>query len=172
MKHSNKIILAHWLTILLFILLFLTNSCREWAEKGSDWRAVWLNLHAWLGIGVLLLSCIRLISRLTTSKITSVYNSKFMHTLHAIMQVVFYILLFIVPICGYLRFSSRGHMLTLAGQSVPSLIEKSDWLHALGKLGHGEIMQGVVLTVIGIHIFAALYHQFIKKDNIMARICR
>jgi cytochrome b561 len=172
MKYPKIIIVAHWLTVLLFVLLFLTNLCREWVGRGSDWRVVWLNLHAWLGVGVLLLSSVRLISRLTTSKITSVYDSGLMKVLHAMVQVVFYVLLFVVPICGYLRFAGRGHVLTVAGESVPSLIEKSDWLHDLGKLGHGEIMQGVVLTVIGAHILVALYHQYIKKDNVMARIRR
>ncbi|MBF4448720.1 cytochrome b, partial [Vibrio anguillarum] len=40
----------------------------------------------------------------------------------------------------------------------------------IGKTLHGEVMQVIVLTVIGGHIAAALYHHFIVKDRVMARI--
>lgn len=74
------------------------------------------------------------------------------------------------PIALAILLNNKRHSLTLAGDVLPYIIGKSDSLYQIGKMLHGEVMEIIVLTIIGGHIAAALYHQFIKKDKIMSRI--
>jgi superoxide oxidase len=170
MKHNKIIIAIHWVIALLFVLLFLSDSFRSFSDKGSEMRVLWLNLHAWFGVAVFGLSMIRLAVKLSTTAPAPVYESDLMQKLLYGAHAALYLLTLLVPISGYLRFAGKGRTLTLAGDAIPSLIGKTDWLYNIGKTLHGEVMQVIVLTVIGGHIAAALYHHFIVKDQVMARI--
>ncbi|MGC7891564.1 cytochrome b [Vibrio anguillarum] len=170
MKHNKIIITIHWVIALLFVLLFLSDSFRSFSDKSSEMRVLWLNLHAWFGVAVFGLSMIRLAVKLSTTAPAPVYESDLMRKLLYGAHTALYLLTLLVPISGYLRFAGKGRALTLAGDAIPSLIDKSDWLYNIGKTLHGEVMQVIVLTVIGGHIAAALYHHFIVKDQVMSRI--
>lgn len=170
LKHNRMIIIIHWTIALLFVLLFLSNSLRSLSDKGSEIRVFWLNLHAWFGITVFALTIARIIIKFSVKSPVSLYKNHLMQKLMYGAHVILYLMTLIIPISGYLRFAGKGRSLTLAGDVVPSLIGKSDSLYQIGKMLHGEVMEVIVLTIIGGHIAAALYHQFIKKDKIMSRI--
>ncbi|MDE1224016.1 cytochrome b [Vibrio aestuarianus] len=170
MKYNKIIIVIHWMIALLFASLFLSDSLRSFADKGSEMRVFWLNLHAWFGVSVFALTLARLAVKLTTQAPAPVYEDGIMKTLLRAVHIILYLITLLVPISGYLRFAGKGRELTIAGDAIPSIIDKSEWLYDIGKAAHGEVMQILVLTVIGGHIAAALYHHFIMKDQTMSRI--
>ncbi|ELO4022999.1 cytochrome b [Vibrio fluvialis] len=170
MKYNKAIVIIHWLIATLFVLLFVSDSLRSLAEKGSEMRVFWLNMHAWFGIVVGCLTIARLVIKQSSQSPEPLYSSRLMKHLMSGAHIALYVITIIVPISGYLRFAGKGRSLTLAGEAVPSFVEKSDWLYDIGKVLHGDAMQVVVLTIVGGHIAAALYHQFVLKDRVMSRI--
>ena len=66
-------------------------------------------------------------------------------------------------------------MVTVAASGVIEALKKSDpsLLPDFEKVGAREVHElfvGVLLLLVAFHVAAALYHQFIVKDNLMRRI--
>ncbi|WP_354623613.1 cytochrome b/b6 domain-containing protein [Psychromonas sp. MME2] len=171
MKYNKIIIATHWIIALLFALLFLSDYLRSISDKGTEIRVLWLNLHSWFGIMVFVLTIIRLAVKMNSKAPAAVYEKGVMQLLLHGAHISLYLITLLVPISGYIRFAGKGgRSLTIAGETMPSLVDKSEWLFNLGKATHGDVMESIILIVIVGHIAAALYHQLIIKDKVMSRI--
>nr|WP_278979535.1 cytochrome b/b6 domain-containing protein [Providencia alcalifaciens] len=170
MKYNRLIIIIHWAVVLLFVLLFLSDSLRSFSDKGSEARALWLNLHSWFGVAVFALTIARIIIKFNVKAPVPLYKNYLMQKLLSGTHIALYLVTLIVPISGYLRLAGRGRSLTIGGDAVPSLIGESDLLYKVGKMLHGDAMEVIILIIIGGHTAAALYHQFIKNDQVMSRV--
>jgi cytochrome b561 len=79
-----------------------------------------------------------------------------------------YLLLLTVPILGYLGISLYP-ALDVFGLSLPGLVEPNQeaagrvfFLHLLGAVG--------IVLLAGMHVSAALFHYFIRKDGVLRRM--
>jgi superoxide oxidase len=81
-----------------------------------------------------------------------------------------YLAVLIMPISGVLMSNSGGYKVSfLDWFTFPMLIEKNMELKPLFKTFH--IYFGyTVLGIIGLHILAAFYHHFFRKDNVLKRM--
>jgi cytochrome b561 len=87
------------------------------------------------------------------------------------VHIILYVLLFIIPILGWIDASWRDFQVTLFGLfSLPPLITA----HAAGWGWIGDahaILSNFGLTgAFGLHVVATLYHEFIRKDRILERM--
>jgi cytochrome b561 len=159
----------HWLSA--FLLLSIIPVALGFAELDRADRAEAIPVHASLGIIVLVLTFLRLIVRKLNPPpgfpgdpaSNGARASKIGHRL-------IYILLFLQMALGTLlaafssvdiRFFNRWNISALA-EARPDLMEALIGLHSLGAWALTFVICG--------HVAAALYHHFIRKDDVLIRM--
>ena len=74
------------------------------------------------------------------------------------------------PISGYLMSMAGGHGITVFGLfQLPDLVGKNPDLGKLAHQIHG-ICGTVAYIVVAVHVGAALFHYYVKKDNVLTRM--
>jgi cytochrome b561 len=162
--------LLHWLVFLLLAVQFSV----AWTmpDVGRDTRPE--GLIAWhLSIGTLILLVIvlRLLWRLSNpAPPPPATVPPWLRSLSRLVHFLLYAILLLLPLMGWGNASSRGWDVTLFGVlPLPHLLAQgSHFGHALGDI-HG-VTATILLIVSGVHVLAALYHQFIIKDRTLARM--
>lgn len=177
--HYDRVAIAlHWLMALLLIgMLVLGEDMmeveKELGEGGDELPFSLVGLHINIGFAILILTVIRIAWRLvspppplpTTMK-------KWEKTAAAIVYGFFYILMIGLPVTGWFAlpvFLAKHHDitgLTLFGLMdyplAPAIPLKTIILHKLGS--------NVALALLGLHVLAALKHQFVDDNKIFARM--
>ena len=129
-----------------------------------------LSLHKSIGLTVLVLALGRLAWRYANPvrRATSLtpIEAQLAHATH----LVLYAILIIIPLSGYLFSSWEGQGVTLFGllhmgspvASDRGLARPWEFVHRVG--------QYAVYAIVGLHVAAAAYHYFIKRDGVLQRM--
>ena len=162
----------HWLMAVLLLLVFVAMEQRDIFPRGSQGRIVMMQSHYWIGLALFALVWWRLARRwkLGMPAITPLMppwqsmSSKLLHySLYALMMIM--------PLLGLATAWTDGKqlMLPFTDIAMPVLlaedVELAHMLEDLHQLG-GDIFY----WVIGLHIVAALYHHFIRRDDTLRRM--
>lgn len=158
----------HWLVVLLIVGLLVSDSLRDGAPKGSDLRTYWLNLHMSVGILLFFVTIARIgWGRLVPSPVPapqrSMYAARAAHGLLMLSTLL-------IPVFGYLRVASKGRAADFFGAQIPSVVGDMPWLHSLMKVFHGEPMELFLYALVGLHVAAALWHQYALHDGTLNRM--
>lgn len=177
--YSAVAIALHW----LIALLILTNIGLAWYFNTLSGEAVVppLALHKSIGITVLLLSVVRIAWRLTHPAPPLPPTMKGWERLAATgTHLIFYVLMLGLPISGWLWVSAspllRAHPITLFGlapwPSIPFPGMDSDQLHDARHLFETShtLLGYLAYAAIALHVLAALKHQIIDRDDVLARM--
>ena len=127
--------------------------------------------HKSVGLTVLMLMLVRIVYRLknpTPALPESIpgWQKAASHISH----VLLYLLLFAMPISGWLMNSASGFPMKYFGLvRVPDLIARSQENLALFKAVHFYIAW-TLMAVIAVHVLAALKHHFIDRDSVLRRM--
>lgn len=85
-------------------------------------------------------------------------------------HIALYLLMLLIPIVGWLMSSAKGYTVNYFGLfELPDLVDKDKALGRLLKEMH-ELMANGLMILVGLHIAAALKHQFIDKDGLLSRM--
>ena len=171
-RYARPLIALHWLMFLLFILLYAVMEFRVLFEKGMPEREFMKSLHFMFGLCILLLVVFRLwAKRLSPSPpLLELHGlAKLMHRASGAAHVVLYVFMILMPLMGWIMLSAAGKPIPFFGLELPALIAPDEALakqikavHALvGNIGYG---------LIGLHIGAALFHQWVLKDRLLQRM--
>ncbi len=160
----------HWLVALLIILNFAVGLTLEPFE-GTPTRDQILFYHASIGSLVFMLAVYRLSWRIThrppalPASIPS-WQRGAAHVLHGLL----YLLMFIIPVTGYLHRVAGGHAVSVFGLfNWPMLVDKNLSLRlAMGSL-HTTLVWVLAFLVAG-HVAAALKHYLINRDGVLERM--
>jgi cytochrome b561 len=163
--------LLHWLIVALLIVQFIIAWIMPEMRRDTPLTTL-IDLHFSFGMAILLVAILRLIWRVTHAEPEpedglppwQVASARVMHWL-------LYLLLFVVPILGWINASWRGYPVTLFGLfEMPKLVadHAPNWRFT-GDL-HGLLANYVLLALVGIHVAAALYHYFIRRDGVLQRM--
>lgn len=160
----------HWLVALLILGLLITNALRSGSAEGSDARIFWLGLHMSLGLSVFGLTVTRILwaklappPPLPDAPTWSLLAAKGAHVLLNLSTLA-------IPVFGYLRVASKDLPANFFGMQIPSVVGEQPWLHAVMHELHGEPMAVYLMTLVGLHILAALWHQYVRKDHGLERM--
>jgi cytochrome b561 len=178
-RYSAVAIVLHW----TIAALILTNIALAWyfnTLKGPDAVAP-IQLHKSIGITVLLFSLVRLSWRLISPPPLLPPTVKGWERVAAqATHVVFYVLMLGLPLTGWAFVSAspliKVHPTVLYGlipwPAVPYPGLDSDAVHAAHKaLGFThETLAKVAYAAIVLHVSAALKHQFLDRDDVVARM--
>lgn len=156
--------LIHWLGVAAIATAYLTSeSAEDLLESGAG-----TNWHVLAGIGLVLLFVPRLLARLSVRKRPHALGAEkwVAGTLHLSL------LLFMVvqPLLGVLAVWAEGHSLPIpfTHLQLAPLVQLEGWGHSLEE-AH-ETVGNVFYGVIAIHVLAALWHKFVRRDGLMRRM--
>ena len=160
----------HWLTFILILGLAMVGLFMTELANGPLKIQVYA-LHKSFGLTVLGLTIIRLVWRLfsTTPKITANIPA-WQNLIAKLTHGLLYLLLFAMPISGWLYNSAAGFPLKYFGLfKLPKLSGYDPDLKQLAGDAHGTFFYILALLML-IHTGAALKHHYLDKDNTLTRM--
>lgn len=159
----------HWLVVFLLVGVFVTNSVRE--AVGEDAEAYWRNIHMSLGILIFLATLARIGWRRLVPPPPMPDAPQWSLMAANLAHVLLNLSTLLVPVFGYLRVASKGYAADFFGVQIPSIIGEWPFLHEImEEFFHGEPMELFLYALIALHVAAALWHQYIRKDNGLRRM--
>lgn len=141
----------------------------------SPWRLKLYNWHKWAGVTILALSAFRLLWRLThrppaLPAATQAAMPAWQRVAHHATHHALYALFFVVPLVGWAYSSAAGFPIVWFGVlALPDFVPVDKALAELIKPWH-EITALALAALVVLHVGAALKHQLIDRDGLLARM--
>lgn len=163
----------HWATAIIVLATFLLGPgdfghlIDAGIDPGTRSDIAW---HESLGIVIFTLTFLRLIWVAMRPSSPRHQMAPGMRLLSRLMHLVLWTLLFALPLSALLALGTESHPLTLLGglriNELPLIASSrlsgiADWGEAHKFLGDA------IIWLAGIHAFAALYHHFKSKDEVL-----
>lgn len=154
----------HWIIAIMIISNVILAGMAE--EDGQILGFPVINVHMVMGITILLLMLVRLVTRFRLPRPAPAdAGNAFLNTVGELTHWALYLLATIMPLTGIMLASLTDDLSNLIGPASKSLANSLGWL---GEF-HG-LVWALLLLILFLHIGAALFHQFIKKDNLFSRM--
>jgi cytochrome b561 len=157
----------HWLTAAFMLAVFVLAFSIDLATSRASHSAL-LQLHRSMGLAVWLLTLFRLVWRLHAKYPDWPADmSKTMRAVAKNTEYALYLLLLLQPILGLSQTNAHGERASVffMGQ-LPALIEKNPPLAQQLLIAHKAVGFGL-LGLIALHVLAALFHHFVRRDDIL-----
>jgi cytochrome b561 len=171
MKYTRTAVTFHWMTALLIVAAFSLGLTMVDMPGITPTKLKYFSWHKWLGVTVLALACARLLWRLSHAApaypaAMPSWQKSAAHGLHGLL----YLLIFAVPLSGYFYTLASGFPVVYLGiVPLPVLIDPNPELKPLLKQVH-YVLNMTLLAGVGLHLVAALKHQFIDRDGVLRRM--
>lgn len=169
-SYTNTAKFLHWLIVALLIVQFIIAWTMPHIGRNTPLDTL-ISLHFSFGIFILGIAVIRLIWWATHRMPKPDDIPEWQYWSAFVVHRALYLLLFALPILGWLNASWRGYPVSLFGLfEMPKLVATRvpgwDWTGDL----HAFLANYVLLTLVGLHVLAALYHYFIRRDGVLQRM--
>jgi cytochrome b561 len=159
----------HWLTVLMLVGSFAVVWSIGWLPAGPA-RAQAVGLHRTIGLLVLLVTVLRVLWRLFSRR-PPMIGTSLLRWAALVVHATLLASLLIVPLLGWAYTNARGHSLLLLGIRLPSLIFKDQYFSRVAIETH-EFLAYALLTLIGAHVAAALWHHVALRDATLKQMWR
>lgn len=160
----------HWLIALLFFSQFFLIYRRGAFPKGSLEKAQYLLLHESFGVTVFILGALMITWRFLNPRPIFPMNMSYLETIAAkTVHTLLYLYMLAMPLSGVLMALLGGYDVFFFGHQLPNPFMKNEKLADLFFNFH-EASAYIIGALVGIHVFAAFYHRFVKKDNVLNRM--
>ncbi len=168
-RYSGPAVALHWVLGVAIIANFALGIYMHELPVSPS-RLKLYNYHKWAGITILSLSALRLLWRLTHRPPPDgpmpAWQAKAAHAVH----VLLYVLFFAVPLSGWAYSSAAGFPVVVFGVvPLPDFVPKDKALADTLKGLHKVLTLSMGALVLA-HIVAAIKHQWIDRDGLMARM--
>ncbi len=161
--------ILHWLMALLVVTALALGIYMTGLDQEVSYRYDLYDLHKSIGVLVLILVVIRLIVRVTKSvPALPETMSAFIRTASHIHHVFLYVLMFMVPLTGYLMSNFAGYAVKLFSITIPSIVTTNKAFAANFHSAH-VILAYILIGFIVLHLLAAIKHRFfdIKEHDVL-----
>ncbi len=160
----------HWLVFVLVLAQFAVAIAMPPIRRGTV-PGTLIDLHMSLGVVILAVVAARWLWRighpipLATADLPA-WEQAVARVMHALL----YVLLAIGPMLGWAAASARDWTITLFGAvSLPRLVPAKARIGFLAGDAH-VFLSWTLLALIGVHVAAALYHHFGRRDRVLQRM--
>jgi cytochrome b561 len=162
--------LFHWVIVALVITQFVLANIADGLPNDMRKLAVLAN-HKSVGMTILILAVLRIAWRHSGPRPPLPGTLKAWELVLArVSHLALYILLFAVPLSGWLMSSARNFPVSWFGYfQFPDLISPSEAAFERAHETH-EILAFTLGAVAILHLLAALKHHFIYKDDVLKRM--
>lgn len=165
-RYGSVAISIHWITAAMIVLLFATGLAAA-AQVDPAAKVALLRVHVPLGVSVLLLTLLRLAwwavadrARPPSPAGQPAWRKATARTVHLLLYAV------------VVATAASGIATVILSGALPAIYGSAalpDLTTVLPRAAHG-VLPRALLALLVLHIGAAIYHQFIRRDHIMARM--
>lgn len=165
-RYGSVAIAMHWGTALLILLLFMTGLLAA-GQADQTAKLALLRAHVPMGIGILLLTLLRIVWWLADPRRPALPADQpaWQNLTAKAAHLGLYVIVLVSAASGIATIVLSG--------ALPAIITGAatlpDLSTVLPRAVHG-IASRLMLGLLALHIGAALYHQFIRRDHLMARM--
>jgi len=167
-KYPKSMIIIHWITVVLLILVFVRGKALENVEFNIENINVFRR-HAIPGMIILILTIIRLfVKNKNKNNIPQEiqYYSAGHKLIVNIVNKLIYVLLIITPLIGFMMIFKTGALAYDFGGEFPTGVAFNETLEVLHKVFVFSLLGMVVLHVAGVVIY-----KIKKGENLVKRMC-
>ncbi len=160
----------HWLIVALIIAQFIVAWIMPDIGRNTPVTTV-ISLHFSFGIIILAVAIVRLAWRATHGEPVPEDGVPPWQTASArVVHWLLYLLLFVIPILGWMNASWRGMPIVMFGLELPKLLPTR--APGFGWTGDVHMLLAYygMLTLVGLHVAAGLYHYFWRRDGVLQRM--
>nr|WP_306470389.1 cytochrome b [Pseudomonas sp. efr-133-TYG-103a] len=171
-RYSYKARWFHWVMAILIVLAYALILSRSQFARGSDPRTFVVQTHFWVGIVVLIMAFFRVAERHRHAPpgITPPLEGA-LRLAATLSHYLLYAFLFAQPLLGlFTVLLERGALpVPLTSLAIPAPFDISK--ETAENLEHYHVLLGTIFYyVIGLHVIAAIWHHFVRKDNTVRRM--
>jgi cytochrome b561 len=162
--------LLHWAVAALILAMAYLGLTMGDLPNGPE-KIKTYALHKSIGITILALVALRVLWRMYAGTPHPVPGSpRWQERIAAMTHAAIYLLLFAIPISGWVLNSAAGFPLQWFGLiNLPHIVGESHDLHELAEEAH-EIMFWALTLLVVAHAGAAFYHHLFQRDATLARM--
>lgn len=161
----------HWLVALLIITLLMVGFYMTSLEPTEDKFKIY-GMHKAFGFTVFVLVLLRTVWRVTSRYVQPPTDLPEVLKIAAVSaHLLLYVLMLIMPMSGMLMSLFGGHPISYFGLFTIDAFEKNVELATTFKNTH-ETTAWLLVILISLHVLAAMYHHFIRKDNVLMRMLK
>ena len=154
----------HWaMAVLLIVIYFLG------LEAAEDHDPTIIEIHNSLGVILMLLALFRFVWRYTSPKTKIYFPYPYMEVTFEIVVTIFYLVMIVMPITGYIFFNLEGETVSFFGITLPNFVAPDASYEKWGHAVH-QILSGALIYAFILHIVGSLYHHFYLKDDSLRRM--
>jgi cytochrome b561 len=157
----------HWLIALLVLMMLGVGKFVLPGVAADDpQKPMMLQTHAYIGGAIAVLLIIRLVLRFTVKRPAPAdAGNAFLNFAAAAVHFLLYLLLIGMALSGFGLYQLANLPAVFSGaQPYPQ-----NFFDYLPRAGHG-LTSWLLLALVLLHFGAALYHQFVLKDNLLGRM--
>ena len=161
--------LLHWIVAGLVLLQTLIGWIMPDIDQNTPQEG-FVALHLSVGVVLLVVVIIRVVWRATHPVLGARSLKPWEYWLASTVHGLIYALLVIIPLLGWAAAGYYGYTVRLFGLlKLPALADGTmDWAHAAGDIH--AVLVNVLLAAIALHVAAALYHYFVRRDQVLQRM--
>ncbi|WP_301749821.1 cytochrome b [uncultured Erythrobacter sp.] len=160
--------LLHWIVAVLVLAQFFLGFAADQADGRAAEALV--DRHVQLGLLILSLMLVRLLWRSIKSPTCPPQEDpRWQRWLAKVVHHLIYALIIIIPVSGYVLWAWMGQPLDWFGiYSIPILFEGGDDETWRSVAGYTHYFAGFgLIALVAVHVCAALWHQFVKRDGLI-----
>jgi len=166
-KYHPAWVAIHWLTALLvFMMLGVGKVVMPGIDPTDPQKPMMLQSHAFIGGAIAVLLIIRLVLLFTTKRPAPAdAGSPALNFIGKATHILLYAFMIGMVLSG-LGLFQMANLPAVFSRAIPYPANFFDYLP---RAGHG-LTSWLLLGLVALHFGAAMFHQFIKKDNLLARM--
>jgi cytochrome b561 len=159
----------HWIIAGLVVVQVTLATVADDLPVGLDKLAL-MARHKSVGITILALAVIRLAWRLIDRPPPPPPMPRWQHAASRLTHAAFYLLLFAMPVSGWLMSSASNYPVSWFGLlQLPDFVRPDEGLKDLLEDVHETLAKALIALAV-LHVVAALKHQFIDRDGLLMRM--
>jgi len=167
--YNRGAIALHWVTAALIVANLLLGLSMV-ALPISPRKLHWYLFHKSIGVTIFLLTSLRLAWRAVRSHPAPVPMPAWQRRAAAASHALLYVLLFVIPLSGWLYSSATGVQVVYLGiVPLPDLVGKDRALAGLLRVVHVSL-NALLFATVCLHVAAAIRHHFVDRDAVLARM--
>lgn len=168
-RYTGPAIAAHWVIAALILVAFPLGVYMHELPL-SPTKLKLYSYHKWIGITVLLLFVPRILWRITHRPPAPLPMPAWQHRIAEGTHHLLYLLMFLVPLSGWLMSSAKGFQTVYLGIiPLPDLLTKEKQLGDLLTSVH-QILNFTMAALVITHLAAALKHYLVDRDEVLGRM--
>lgn len=158
----------HWIIFLLALVMvfvgYFMGDIKDEALRGQV-----VNVHKMVGLAILVMMVLRAIWASFNTKPSLPGTPVWEKWAERFVHYSLYAILFAMPIAGWVMSVAAGYAPRLGSWSISLPIPQSKTTSDTAFTVHNTLAI-VLIVFVSIHVLAALYHYFFKKDNVLQRM--